>query len=140
MISRSFFEAEIINNSNFYDSASEEFMIRVLSREKRYDRLVTAEIKREKKKSLPFQSGLASVMASLNQEWEDYYDLRLNCTLARAQIKLKLTPKYRALKQLQLELSCAPSLEHCYVFEMLTQHSRTDWDAFATDGSEVVRR
>ncbi len=79
-------------------------------------------------------------MAAMNQEWVDHYDLRLNCTLARAQIKLKLTPKYRALKQLQLELSCAPSLEHCYVFEVLTQHSRSDWDAFASNGSEVIRR
>lgn len=135
-----FFEEEITNHSDFYEAASEEFMIRILSREKRYDRLVTAEIKRVKKKPSAFQAALAGMMASINQEWEDHYDLRLNCTLARAQIKLKLTPKYRALKQLQLELSCAPSLEHCYVFEVLTQHSRSDWDAFATDGSEINRR
>ncbi|MBB3996089.1 hypothetical protein GGR95_003757 [Sulfitobacter undariae] len=135
-----FFEDEITNHSDFYETASEEFMIRVLSREERYDRLVTAEVRREKKKSSPFETALAGVMASFNQDWEEHYDLRLNCTLSRAQIKLKLTPKYRALKQLQLELSCAPSLEHCYVFEVLTQHSRMDWDAFATNGSEVIRR
>lgn len=135
-----FFEKETIEHSDFNETASEEFMISILSREERYDRLVTAEIKREKKKPLPFQSALVGMMAAMNQEWVENYDLRLNCTLARAQIKLNLTPKYRALKQLQLELSCAPSLEYCYVFEVLTQHSRSDWDAFASNGSEVIRR
>ncbi|WP_071798784.1 caspase family protein [Natronohydrobacter thiooxidans] len=135
-----FFDLEIKNHSDFYESGTEEFMIRVLSREERYDRLVTAEIKREKKNSSPFQSAIIGMMAAMNQEWVDHYDLRLNCTLARAQIKIILTPKYRALKQLQLEISCAPSLEHCYVFEVLTQHSLADWEAFAPDGSEVVRR
>lgn len=135
-----FYQYEVINHSDFYEAASKEFMIRVLSREERYDRLVTAEVKRVKKKTSPFHAVLSGVMASINQDWEDRYSLRLNCTLARAQIKVRLTPNFRALNQLQLELSCAPSLQHCYVFELLTQHSLTDWDAFAANGSEVIRR
>ncbi len=52
-----FFEEEITDYSDFYETASEEFMIRILSREERYDRLVTAEIKREKKEALTLSVG-----------------------------------------------------------------------------------
>lgn len=115
-------------------------MIRVLSREDRHDRLVTAEIEQKEKRVPHWQTAMLGVMASINRDWEEHYTLRLNCKLSRAQMKLTLTPKYRSLKRLQLVVSCAPSLEHCYIFEMLTQHPRTDWDEFANTGSEIVRR
>ena len=36
-------------------------------------------------------------------------------------------------------MSCAPSLEVCYVMEMLTQHPVRDWDSLISR-TEVVRR
>jgi|HubBroStandDraft_4_1064222.scaffolds.fasta_scaffold635254_1 hypothetical protein len=46
----------------------------------------------------------------------------------------------RCLRRFVLVVSCAPSLEFCYVMEMLTQHSLRDWGQFDTNGTEVVRR
>ncbi|WP_164871613.1 caspase family protein [Solirhodobacter olei] len=135
-----FFETSTIVHSDYHEPVIREFMIRVLSGETRPDRLVTAEIKRTAKKVNPVERAMLGFMASLNQEWTETYDLALNCTMSRAQLKLTLTPKYRALQQLQLVLSCAPSLNQCYIFEMVTQHPRTNWDAFDVEGREVVRR
>ena len=68
------------------------------------------------------------------------YELKLNCSLDKAQLKITLTPKFVTLKQLVLVVSCAPSLEACYVMEMLTQHPLRDWDVFDSEGEEMVRR
>lgn len=69
-----------------------------------------------------------------------HYELNLNCELEKAQLKITLTPKFVSLKRFVLVVSCAPSLEVCYVMEMLTQHSLRDWGVFDSEGSEVVRR
>jgi len=135
-----FFDTEVSEHSRCYEPTSEEFMIRVLSREKRPDRLVTAEIKREKRKANPWAVASAGILAAIGQDYIEQFDLELNCSLERAQIKISLTPKFRTLQRLVLVMSCAPSLEHCYVFEMVTKHPRTDWDAFSTDGEEAVKR
>ena len=37
-------------------------------------------------------------------------------------------------------VTCAPSLEICYIFEIGTQHSLTDFSEFDVEGDEVVRR
>jgi hypothetical protein len=60
--------------------------------------------------------------------------------MQRAQIKITLTPKYRSLRQLVLVVTCAPSLENCYVFEICTQHALKDFGEFDVEGDEVVRR
>jgi hypothetical protein len=135
-----FFETATIEHTTFREPVIREFMIRVLSRETRPDRLVTAEIKQTRKRPNPWQQATMGIMLALEPEWTEHFTLELNCTLSRAQLKLTLTPKYRALQQLQLVLSCAPSLDKCYIFEMVTQHPRTDWDAFDEEGREIVRR
>ena len=75
-----------------------------------------------------------------DSRYREVYDLRLNCKMHRAQIKLTLTPKYHSLKQLVIVVTCAPSLENCYVFEIGTLHSLTDFGEFDYEGNEVVRR
>jgi hypothetical protein len=88
-------------------------------------------------------AGLAGTIASMlgnPDEAVAHYDLRLNCGLDKAQLKITLTPKFVTLKRLVLVVSCAPSLEVCYVMEMLTQHSLCDWGVFDSEGAEVVRR
>lgn len=135
-----FFEAETVEHSTYREPVIEEFMIRVLAREQRPDRLVTAEIKNVKKKPNPWERMAYGVLMAMDQEWTEHFTLDLNCTLSRAQLKLTLTPKYKTLQQLQLVVSCAPSVERCYVFELVTQHMRSDWDKFHDEGRELVRR
>ncbi|MFT4133739.1 caspase family protein [Labrys sp. (in: a-proteobacteria)] len=135
-----FFESRTTEHSTFREPVIREFMLRVLSRETRPDRLVTAEIKRTKKKPSPWEQAIMGFVATFNQDWAEDFDLELNCTMSRAQLKLTLTPKYRTLQQLQLVLSCAPSLNQCYIFELVTQHPMINWDAFDDEGREIVRR
>lgn len=135
-----FFEPTFIEHSTYREDVTRDFMIRVLSRESRPDRLVKTELKRESKKLSILEMTTARAMAALQPDWTENYTLELNCTMSRAQMKLTLTPRYIALQQLQLVLSCAPSLNQCFIFEMVTQHPRTDWDTFDYEGSEIIRR
>ncbi len=134
-----FFKVEKRSYNFFAEESPKELMIRVLSKEERPDRLVTAELKKSKKKPMPFDR-MAGLIASLYDEWEEHYDLELNCTLPRVQLKIELTPTYSSLEKIDLILTCAPSLHHCYVFELTTVHPRTDWNHFSKQGREVVRR
>ena len=60
--------------------------------------------------------------------------------MKRAQLKFTLTPKYRSLQMFTLVVTCAPSLEHCYVFEVIAQHSLEDFGRYDEEGKEVARR
>lgn len=135
-----FFDTSTVEHSSYVESTTREFMIRVLSRETRLDRMVTAEIKRKRKKPNPWEAASLGILAAMDAEWTELFTLELNCRLERAQFKITLTPKYRTLQQLRLVMSCAPSLERCYIFELITQHPRTDWNAFDDEGRELTRR
>lgn len=138
-----FFEKSIEYHSAYEESSIEDFMIRVLARESRPDRMVVAEIKNVKRKPNLMEQmgyGFTYLMSQFNNDFEERFVLRLNCSLERAQLKLTLKPKYRSLQQLTLVLSCAPSLKQLYVFERVTRQHHTDWDKFEADGIEAVRR
>lgn len=137
------FELKTTEHSTFSEPTSRDFIIRVLARESRPDNFVTAEIKRVKKRQSAWErlnEQLSGSFMALNPDWTEQYDLRLNCPMERAQLRLVLKPKFLALKQLVLVLTCAPSLERCYVFEIVTQHARTDWDGFDSEGAVLVER
>lgn len=137
---RDLFTSEVILHPDFREPTTRSFIIRALNGEKRPDNFVTAEITYEQRKRDPFG------LARLNALWMNpddavaHYELRLNCSLDQAQLKLTLVPKFISLKMFVLVITCAPSLGTCYVFEMLTQHSLQDWGIFDAEGSEVVRR
>jgi hypothetical protein len=115
-------------------------MIRTLSQESRPDNFVRAEIRREKKRD-PFSLAAMSAISLLaNVDYTEVYDLELNCSMQKAQLAISLTPKYRSLKKIVLVISCAPSLERCYVFEIGTQHRLTDFSKYDAEGVEIVRR
>lgn len=138
-----FFTMTTVEHADFREQVIREFMIRVLSRETRPDRLVVAEIIRTKKKLSQWEQATLSIMdaySAFNSDITENYTLNLNCTLSRAQLKITLVPKLKSLKQIQLVLSCAPSIERCYVFELMSEHSRLDWDKFDIEGREIVRR
>ena len=60
--------------------------------------------------------------------------------MARAQLRVTLTPKFSALQRVVLVITCAPSLETCYLFEVVTQHMLHDFGKYDTDGTKVVQR
>jgi hypothetical protein len=68
------------------------------------------------------------------------YDLELNCTMPRAQLRVTLTPKFSTLQRIVLIITCAPSLERCYVFEVATQHLLHDFGKYNIDGTKAVQR
>ena len=138
----SFFDLEVIEHSDFEEPTTDAFIIRVLSRQHRIDEFVTASIKKERTRN-PLSTIGTSVFLGMfgdDQRYREVYDLQLNCRIKRAQIRFTFTPKYYSLKKLLVVVSCAPSLHHCYVFEMGTQHKLTDFDKFSIEGDEVVRR
>jgi Caspase domain len=136
------FTPETVIHSTFQEPTTREFLIRVLSGEKRPDTFVTAEIPRAKRRTDPLGlSSLAATMSILGGEdpLKDY-ELRLNCQLDKVQMKIVFSPKFVCLKRFVLVVTCAPSLERCYVMEMLTEHSLIDWGVFDSEGAQVVRR
>jgi hypothetical protein len=133
-----FFEYSSTEHATYVEPTVRDFMIRVLSRESRPDNFVTAAIKRDRKRASPW-GAMTEALVMMDPNWTEQYDLELNCSMDRVQLRLTLTPHFQTLQRLVLVLSCAPSLERLYLFEMVTQHSRSDWDTFDSDGREVVR-
>lgn len=133
-----------VEHSDFYEDNTHNFIVRVLSRENRPDKYVTAEVTRQKRRRV--NNRFTSIaMASLGwmTEGDDYvenYDLELNCSLNKVQLKVTLIPKFRSLEKIELIISCAPSLTHCYIFEMLKSHQLNDWDGYDYEGREINSR
>ena len=81
-----------------------------------------------------------SLSSALGEDPFGDYTLRLNCHIDKVQLKITYTPKFVPFNRFVLVVTCAPSLEHCYVMELLTQHSLTDWGVFDSEGAEAIRR
>ena len=140
-----FYDLHILEHSDFEESTARSFIIRNLNNQPRPDNLVTASITRKRKRSRNSLSelalGMSSAFASLYGD--DYYEdwhLSLNCELERVQLKMTLRPRYKALNEIRLVVSCAPSLNRCYVFENSTQHVRNDWESFDDQGDQLDRK
>lgn len=137
-----YYDLEFKEHSDFTENTSQAFIIRVLSKEKRIDNFVTANISRKQKR----RKSLTLTLMSLASQWADddeiieTYDLSLNCSMSRAQLRVTFTPKFSALQRIMLVVTCAPSLETCYVFEVATQHKKRDFDRFDSEGQVVVQR
>lgn len=134
-----FFSSEFVVHSDFREPTARDFIIQVLSGEKRPDNFVTASTSFGIPEDRFGLSGLSIAMLPAAEAREHYF-LRLNCTLDKVQLKITFSPKFATLKQFVLVVSCAPSLDRCYVMEVLTQHPLRDWGIFDPDGVEVVRR
>jgi hypothetical protein len=138
------YTSETIVHSDFKEPTAHDYIVRVLLAEKRPDEFVTvAKVKRRTTSGIG-TSAVASLASSLSSLFNDTpitdYELKLNCQLDKVQLKITYTPKFQTLKRLVLVITCAPSLEHCYIVEVITQHSLTDWEVFDSEGTEVVRR
>lgn len=137
-----YYETIAAESANFDDAGSRSFMIRVLSQQKRSDNFVTATITREHKRKNRLATLTASFAMGLYDDDEvvEHWDLQLNMSLKRAQLTVTLTPYFMALQKIKLVVTCAPSLERCFVFELATGHPRTDFQTFDYEGAELTRR
>ncbi len=137
-----FFDLNIVEHSDFEEETAKIFITTVLSKENRSDKFVTATIRKEYTGRREHRNSLESIFDIFgdNRTYRNIYTLLLNCEMERVQLKITLTPKYHSLKQLVLVISCAPSLENCYVFEIGSQHNLEDFGKFCVEGDEVVRR
>jgi caspase domain-containing protein len=138
-----FFDHELTEHARFEESTAEEFIIRVMSKEKRADNFVTAKHTRKLRTPNPMV-GSYSLLQGLgyldNDMYKETWDLSLNCTMARTQLRITLTPKFTNLQRIVLVVTCAPSLDHCYIFEVATEHLLRDFGKYDADGPEASRR
>lgn len=138
-----FFHPEFAEHDDFREPTAKRFIIEVLSREKRADNFVTAEISRKSRRANPFfGSAMAMALAGWydDEQYVEMYDLKLNCKMSRVQLRVTLTPKFSTLQRIVLVITCAPSLEICYVFEVATQHMLHDFGEYDIDGIKAVQR
>jgi hypothetical protein len=132
-----FYGHDVIEHSRFEEQSAQRFIIGVLQKEKRADNFVTAHYSRKLRNSNP----LAAAFHYLDDDaYVDTWNLGLNCAMERAQLKITLTPKFNNLQRIVLVVTCAPSLDLCYIFEITTQHILQDFGKFDTGGKELSRR
>ncbi len=131
------------DNYLFASAAMQAFMIRVLEKQDRPDELVYAKHTREYRKRNRGLLGTALMSSRIfgvdDEEFVDQYDLELNCPLSRARTAFTFTPKFRALKKLELNVTVAPSLPMCYIFARWTAHPLKTWDSYEEEGQELER-
>ena len=134
------FDLEVIEAADFDSHTPVAFMTNILSKEQRPDEFVTATVKRDRKKHSPLTFSSALIGLYSDDDWVENFDLSLNMRLSRAQILITFVPRFTAMQKFTLVLTCAPSLERCYVFASCTRLARMDWDRFADEGLKVFRR
>ncbi|WP_081620355.1 caspase family protein [Ancylobacter sp. FA202] len=135
-----YYDIEFVEHDDYLEDSAKTFVARVLRSEKRLDEFVTADIS-STELALSFSeiTRLAAGMAP-HRDKEEKITLEINLPVGRVQQKIKFIPRYMSLQQIILAITCAPSLENCYLFELSTRHPRTRWDAFADAGAELTRR
>ncbi|MDX2277620.1 MAG: caspase family protein [Hyphomonadaceae bacterium] len=133
-----YFELAIVEHADYQERASDAFIVRCLSRETRTDKFVTAESRRERRQLSLWQRQLYPLSYLFNEpETVEELDVWLNITMERAQIKATLKPKWSSLKQISLIITCAPSLEHVYVFEFAAIQALTGFNAYEAVGPSL---
>lgn len=138
---KDFFDIQVLEHSDFKEFTSKKFIISVLSKEKRRDNFVAAEHSRRLRKINPIVgSAIFSDKYIDNDMYDEEWNLDLNCRMEKCQIKITFKPRFISLQQIVLVVSCAPSLENCYVFEVSTQHMLSDFGRYDEWGPEVSRR
>lgn len=134
-----FFDAERTEHARFEESTTKQFIIRVMSKEKRADNFVMAEFSQRPRTRNPLLTGaLAAYLDPAG--YDEVWNLHLNCTMERTQLKITFTPKFTNLQRITLVVTCAPSLDYCYIFEVATQHMLHDFGRYDSDGPEISRR
>ena len=135
-----FFDMKVAEHAHFDEPTAKNFIISALSGEVRADNFVTANHSREYRGLNALARFTIGDVLGGKDMYDERWELNLNCTMARAQLCVTLTPKFVNLKQIILVVSCAPSLDFCYLFEIATQHMLCDFGKFDVNGQEISRR
>lgn len=135
-----YFEIDSIVHADYREATTERFIIRSLANEKRADNFVTATHERVRKNRGGIWGGAALDALLGNDAFDETWTLSLNCEMSKAQARVTLTPKFINLQQIVLVVSCVPSLDRCYVFEVVTKHRLRDFGKFDAEGTEISRR
>jgi len=134
------FDGEVIEYSDFNEKSVEDFIGRVLTRETaRLDNFVTAKRLNDRPSGGILGLKTREFLRQMAGEIENF-EIHLNCTVDKVQIKFTLKPKFKSLKLIKLVVTCIPSLEKIYIFEIGTFHLIRDWDSYDEQGEEFVRR
>ena len=137
------FSLEFSEHVGFVEPTAKRFIVEVLSSQKRTDKFVTAEISRKLRRTNPLLGmTTAAILTGMydDEQFNESYDLELNCTMAHTQMRITLTPKFSTLQRFVLVVTCAPSLNICYVFEVVTRHMLVDFQQYADEGTKEVER
>jgi hypothetical protein len=133
-----FFDKVITEHAGLEEPTAKNFIIRTLSNEKRADNFVTAYHARTPRGGAYAWATIAALGGK--DMYDERWELSLNCAMSRAQLRVTFTPKFRNLKQIVLVVSCAPSLDLCYIFENTTEHMLRDFGKYDANGEEISRR
>jgi hypothetical protein len=136
-----FFDLNVIEHDDFREPTAQEFIILSLSKEPRADNFVTATHTRRLRGGSAW-SGAAALLQSAfpNELYDETWNLKLNCTMSKVQLRITLAPKFVNLRLVTLVVTCAPSLDYCYIFEITTQHKLRDFNKFDSEGVESSKR
>lgn len=132
-----FFDVIIEEHSQYRENSVERFIVKCLSGERRPDNFVTAYKGRKRIKNSAWPSSLSYLYGD---EFSEIINLELNCSLPRIQIKIIFRPKFRSIDQISLIITCAPSINSCYIFENSMIHLRRDWESFEENGFNIVEK
>jgi hypothetical protein len=134
-----FFDIKIIEHSDFAEPTAEKYIVRILRNEDRADNFVTAKYTRKFRGGNTW-AGIATMAFADTEMFDENWELSLNCMMSRAQLRVTFIPKFMNLNQIVLVVSCAPSLDICYIFEAITQHMLRDFGKFDSSGQEISQR
>ena len=137
-----FYEINCMEWGDFSEVESKSFIVKCLMQEKRHDEFVEVANKKAKRKP-SILSMLDSYKFGLPQEEDPEPDdlvLKLNLPLKKCQINLSLIPKFMSLQKMSLILSCAPSLDFLYLFEVSKSYPRVNWTNFSENGTVLSRK
>ncbi len=137
------YEMDIDEHDAFVEPTAERFIIEVMSREKRSDNFVTADVRRKRRRNNPLLgSYISTIWAGMydDEQFSEVYELELNCKMPRVQMRVRFTPKFSSLQRIVLVVTCAPSVDNCYVFEIATVHMMRDFGKYDEEGEKIVKR
>ena len=130
------------DHADFVEPSARQFIIDILVNQERLDNFVSAKATRRVRKPRWAPTAAAMMLSVLDEEVGATYDyeLDLNYAMPRVQMRLTLTPLLKIPRKLVFVVTCAPSLDNCYVFEVGTRYALTSFSEYDTTGFEIVRR
>lgn len=114
---------------SYQDQKTDALIVESLAKTTRPDSFVSVWKTYDGKLNPPsiLSGGILSRFNSLDKGKVEYH-VNLNCSIKEVQFQVIMLPKFRCVKKYSIVLSCIPSLEKLYIFEIVCSHKLTDWD------------